>query len=104
MSRLVCRCSGLIVPHRGHAIEQVIEMCPAPAFPLQPGLLSLGWRSLCRAAANDDARAVLGRSGDCCFVFTLDSRARDLKYIENTHGNMVPHVGQWAGHADKPTF
>ena len=68
--------------HRGHAIEQVIEMCPAPAFPLQPGLLSLGWRSLCRAAANDDACALLTCSGDRSFVLTLNRRVRDLKYVE----------------------
>jgi hypothetical protein len=68
--------------HRGHAVEQVIEMCPAPAIPLQPGLLPLGWRSLCRATANDDARAVLSGSSDRRFVFPLDRRVRDLEDIE----------------------
>jgi len=39
-------------------------MCPVPALPLQPGLLSLGWRSLCCAATNDDACTLLSSSGD----------------------------------------
>src|SRR6202040_2904337 len=76
-------------------------MCPAPAFPLQPGLLSLGWRSLCCAAANDDACALLRSSGDRCFVFTLDCRVRDLKDVEDSHRNVVDQVGQGARHADK---
>src|SRR6266851_5318105 len=88
--------------HRGHAVEQVIEVCLAPAFPLQPRLLSLGRCSLCSPTANDDARALLSRRGDRRFVFTLDRRVRDLEDIENTHGNMVRQMGQCAGHADKP--
>src|SRR6202035_4921298 len=87
--------------HRGHAIEQVIEMCPAPAFPLQPGLLSLGWRSLCCAAANDDACTLLSSSGDRSFVLTLDRRVRDLKDVKNAHRDVVDQVGQGARHADK---
>src|SRR6266478_1938817 len=75
--------------HRGHAVEQLIEMCLAPALPLQPCLLPLGWCPLCGAAANDDARALLSGSGDRRFVFTLDRRVRDLKDIEYTHGNVV---------------
>ncbi|MDQ1452622.1 MAG: hypothetical protein QOK38_2488, partial [Acidobacteriaceae bacterium] len=74
----------------------------APAFPLQPCLLPLGWRTLCGAAANDDACTLLSGSGDRRFVFTLDRRVRDLKDIENTHGNVVHQMGQCAGHADKP--
>jgi hypothetical protein len=35
-------------------------------------------------------------------VFTLDRRVRDLKDIENTHGNVVYQMGQYARHADKP--
>ena len=35
-------------------------------------------------------------------MFTLDRRVRDLKDIENTHGNVVRQMGQCAGHADKP--
>src|ERR1700737_4714046 len=79
-------------------------MRPAPAFPLQPCLLSLGWRSLCGAAADDDARALLSGGGDQRLVLTLDRRIRDLKDVENTHGNMVDQMGQCAGHADKPHF
>jgi hypothetical protein len=76
MSRLACRCAGLIVPMMvvsrsgfvhvkrrmnsfGHAVEQVTEMGLAPALPLQPGLLPLGWRPFCGTAANDDACALL---------------------------------------------
>ena len=77
-------------------------MCPAPTFPLQPCLLPLGWRSLCRTTANDDARALLSGSGDRRFVFALNRRVRDLKDIENTHRNMVDQMGQCAGHADEP--
>jgi hypothetical protein len=47
----------------------------APALPLQPGLLPLGWRSFCCAAANDDARPLLSGSGNRRFVLTLDRRA-----------------------------
>ena len=75
-------------------------MCPAPALPLQPGLFSLGWRSLCSAAPNDDACTLLSGSRDRRFVFTLDRRVRDLKDIENTHRNMVDQVRQGAGQAD----
>src|SRR5947208_15278 len=88
--------------HRGHAVEQVIEMRPAPAFPLQPSLLPLGWRSLRRTTANDDARALLSGRSDRRFVFPLDRRVRDLEDIENTHGNVVDQMRQSAGHADKP--
>src|SRR5882762_1606733 len=77
-------------------------MRPAPTFPLQSCLLALGWRSLRGTTANDDARALLSGSGDRRFVFTLDRRIRDLKDIENTHGNVVDQMGQCAGHADKP--
>src|SRR5438552_938845 len=88
--------------HRGHAVEQIIEMCPAPAFPLQTCLLPLGWCSLCGTTADDDARALLSSSSDRRFVFTLDCRIRDLKDIENTHGDVVDQMGQCAGHADEP--
>src|SRR5438552_11726261 len=77
-------------------------MRPAPAFPLQSCLLPLGWRSLCRTAANDDARALLSGRGDRRLMFTLDRRVGDLKDIENTHGNVVCQMGQCARHADKP--
>src|SRR3984893_8979052 len=77
-------------------------MPPAPAFPLQPCPLPLGWRALCRTTANDDACALLSDSGDRRFVFALDRRIRNLKDLENIHGNVVCQMGQCAGHADKP--
>src|ERR1700730_12287277 len=77
-------------------------MCPTPAFPLQPCLLPLGGRSFCGTTANDNARARLSGSGDRRLMFALDSRVRDLKNVENTHGYVVDQMGQCAGHADKP--
>src|SRR3954471_16645072 len=76
-------------------------MRPAPALPLQSSLLPLCWRTLCRAAANDDPCTLLSGSGDRRLVFTLDRRVRDLKDIENIHRHMVDQVGQGAGHANK---
>jgi hypothetical protein len=55
--------------HRGHAVEQVTEMGLAPAFPLQPGLLPLGWRPFCGTAANDDACALLSGRGASAILF-----------------------------------
>src|SRR5271170_6372948 len=74
----------------------------APAFPLQSSLLPLRWRTLCRAAANDDPCPLLSRSGDRRLVFTLDRRVRDLKDVEHTHRNVLRQMWQCAGHADKP--
>jgi hypothetical protein len=45
---------------------------------------------------------LLSGSGDRRLVFALDRRIRDLKDIENTHGNVVDQMGQCAGHTDKP--
>jgi hypothetical protein len=85
----------------GHAVEQVIEMCPTPALPLQPCLLSLCWCPFRGAATNNDACALLRSIGDRRFVFALDCRVRDLKDIENTYRNVFAQVWQGAGHADK---
>jgi hypothetical protein len=119
MSRLVCRCAGEIVPtdrrvqirarkseaadelHRAHAPEQVIELCQAPALPLQPGLFPFGWRSLCGAAANDDASTLACGGGDRRLVFTLERRVWDLKDIEDTHRDVFDQMGHCAGHPDK---
>src|ERR1700730_15238923 len=73
----------------------------APAFPLQPGLLPLGQRSLCGAAAYDDARALLRGSGDCSFVFAFNCRIRDLEDIEDSHGDVIHEMRQCGGHANK---
>ena len=80
--------------HRGHTVEQIIEIGPAPALPLEPSLLPLGGCSLSGAATNYNASPLLSGSGDRRFVFTFDRRVRDLKDIENTHRNMVDQVGQ----------
>src|SRR5260370_42332876 len=78
-----------------------MEVWPATALGLQRGLLPLGWRSLCCAATNDDACALLSGSGDRSFVLTLDRRIRDLKDVKNSHRDVVDQVGQGARHADK---
>src|SRR6516162_11407378 len=112
MSRLVCRCAGEIVPsdrrvqirarkseaadelHRAHAPEQVIELCPAPALPLQPGLFPFGWRSLCGAATNDDASALACGGGDrgssavCC-------RSASGGLVAPKQTDLVPDKGQF---------
>ena len=119
MSRFVRRCAGLIVPTMvvsrsgfvkvkrrmnsigGHAVEQVIEMCPTPALPLQPSLFSLSWRALCRTTTDNDTCTLLSGNGDRSFVFTLDCRVRNLKDVEDAHRNVVDQVRQGARHADK---
>jgi len=87
--------------HRGHVVEQVIEMRMAPALPLQPSLLSLGWRTLSGTTTNDDTCASLSGSGDCSFVFTLHCRVRDLKDVKDAHRNVVDQVREGARHTDE---
>src|SRR5690242_5534959 len=79
-------------------------MCPPPALPLQPGLLSLRWRALSGTATNDDSCTVSSGSRDRSFMFTLDCRVRNLQDVENAHRDVVDQVGQGARHANKSDF
>jgi hypothetical protein len=74
---------------RGHALEQIVELGPLPAFPLPPYLFPFGWSSFCRPAANDDTSTTPSSCSDCLLVFALDCRIGNLKDIENPHRDVA---------------